>query len=300
MNARDALREGAAALSGSGTPFLDASLLLAEAAGLEPARLYAAGPEPLDDAAIGRYRASIARRAAGEPVAYILGRREFYGRTFAVDRRVLVPRPDTELLVEAALAAGDEAERRLGRPPRLHEACCGSGCVAVSLAAERPRWAISASDLSPEALEVASANASAILGPGAGAARPGGPLVLFRSDLLEPLVAGMPAGGPYDLALANPPYVPAAEARALAAEWGEPLMALDGGADGLDACRRLAVQAVSRIAPGGGLLLEADGAQAAALRLLLEAAGFVEVHTLDDLGGRPRVTSGRLPAGGGE
>ena len=303
MTVRDALREGAAGLPDSGTPFLDASLLLARALGpgRDAAALYAAAADELPEAALRAYRATLARRASGEPVAYILGSKEFWGRSFAVDERVLVPRPDTELLVEAALAAGDGLEAASGRPPRVHEVFCGSACVALSVAAGRPSWALSVSDLSPEALEAASANAAAILP----AERPGGPLALWRSDVLAALEApgspGRASRNSFDLVLANPPYVASAEtSQLLARGWREPRMALDGGPDGLDACRALAAQAASRIAPGGWLLVEADASQAEALRAILESRGFAEVETMPDLAGRPRVTRGRArPEGRG-
>jgi release factor glutamine methyltransferase len=298
MTVRDALREGAQALGDSGTPFLDASLLLAKAMGLGSAALYTAGPDEVGGEELGRYRGFLGRRASGEPVAYIVGYREFWGRRFAVDERVLVPRPETELLVEAGLAAGDALERSFGRPLRVHEAFCGSACVAISVAADRPSWVVSVSDLSTDALQAASANAAALIPDG----RPGGPLALWRSDVLEAI--GGPIGaarrGAFDLILANPPYVSSAETQALLARgWREPRMALDGGPDGLDLCRRLAPEAASRIAPGGALLVEADGDQASELRAILSASGFASVETLPDLAGRPRVTRARMPAAGG-
>lgn len=347
MTVGEALREGAgilgAAREASGTPLLDASLLLAACLGTTRTRLLAdqgrelgeagaaaprgaapavadqapaapgAAPSPLD-----RYRSLVARRAAGEPVAYLLGVKEFYGREFLVDPRVLIPRPDTELLVEAALAAGDEilAERAAAggagsgaslpgagveaaprsaagaplpaeaKPLRVHEVCVGSGAVAVSLACERPAWRVSASDLSEEALAVARANAAALVDT----ARPGGPLGLCRADLLEGLE------GPFDLVLANPPYVPSLETDALLAKgWGEPRMALDGGADGLDLVRRLVPAAFAVLAPGGRLLLEADPGQAAEIADLLGSAGFDRLTCLEDLAGLARVSGGRKP-----
>jgi release factor glutamine methyltransferase len=289
MTLREALREGAAALTGSETPFLDASLLLGDLLSLDAGALHAAAPRSLSEAELDAFRLRLAARAAGAPVAYILGRKDFWGREFLVDGRVLVPRPDTELLVEAGLGLGDAWSLVGGAAPRVHEACCGSGCVALSIAAERPAWPVSASDLSEAALEVAAANGAALLEGG----RPGGPVALLRSDLL----AG--ALGPFDLILANPPYVPTAEAeRLLDQGWGEPRLALDGGLDGFDLLRRLPPQAASRLAPGGWLLVEADGGQAGELRALFAAAGFVEVETLPDLAGRPRVTRGQVPGGG--
>jgi release factor glutamine methyltransferase len=296
MRARDALREGAAALAGTETPFLDASLLLADALGTDTTKLLASGPDEVAEPALERYRASLASRTAGLPVAYILGYKEFWGRRFAVDRRVLVPRPDTETLVAAALRMGDAIARETaarGPSPRVLDLCTGSGCVAISIAADRPLWAVSASDISDDALAVARANADAVLGRGAGAgARPGGPLELRRGDLM----AAFDGALSFDMIVSNPPYVPAAEARSLLERgWSEPLMALDGGEDGLETMRRLAPEAARRLAPGGALLVEADGEQAQGVAELLRAAGFMDVDTLRDLGGRPRVTCGRMP-----
>jgi release factor glutamine methyltransferase len=169
---------------------------------------------------------------------------------------------------------------------RVHDSCCGSGCVAISVAADRPGWQVSGSDLSEGALEVARGNAAALLAPG----RPGGAVVFLRSDLLAM------AGGPFDLVLANPPYVSSAQTDALLGlGWSEPRMALDGGADGLDFVRRLVGEACDSVAPGGALLVEADGEQAEAVAGLFRAAGFVDIETRRDLGGKARVTTGRKP-----
>jgi release factor glutamine methyltransferase len=309
MTVRDALREGAAALAGTETPFLDASLLLADSLETDTAALLASSPETVAEAALERFRSRLASRSRGVSVAYILGRKEFWGRSFKVDERVLVPRPDTETLVDAALKLGDAIARGSGpggpRGPggrlRVHEACCGSGCVAVSLAADRPEWSVSASDLSEGALEVAAANAEALLGPGRGASsRPGGALGLGRRDLLSALLPGGGRGDPaaegFDLVVANPPYVPSAEAEALLGlGWSEPRMALDGGGDGLDLIRRLVPEAELSLAPGGALLVEADGEEARAVAELFRASRFIEIGSVRDLGGRPRVTSGRKP-----
>lgn len=180
MTVRDALREGAAALAGTESPFLDASLLLAAALDTDTTSLLASSPESLPDEALARFRSHLASRVRGISVAYILGYKEFWGRRFSVDERVLAPRPDTETLVEAALKLGDailrekQEKKNISAEPapepaqgavsassadelrdlcvfprlRVHEACAGSGCVAISLAADRPEWLISASDLS--------------------------------------------------------------------------------------------------------------------------------------------------------
>jgi release factor glutamine methyltransferase len=323
MTVRDALREGAAALAGTETPFLDASLLLADALGITTTSLLASGPDAVDEARLVRYRIALASRGRGMPVAYILGYKEFWGRRFMVDGRVLIPRADTETLVEAALKLGDKIEKEKatrekkatteaqreeeiteksrGRSQclrgessfrlRVHDVCTGSGCVAVSLAAERPAWKLSASDLSEGALEVASVNADAILGPDRGASpRPGGELPFAKSDLLSSV------NGPLEMIVANPPYVPSVETDGLLGlGWSEPRMALDGGKDGLDFVRRLVFEAASRLSPGGALLVEADGEEAALVAELFRTSRFIEIQTLCDLGGRPRVTSGRRP-----
>jgi release factor glutamine methyltransferase len=293
MKVRDALREGGAALSGSETPFLDASLLLADALATDRTSLLASGPESVGEGPLARYRALIASRSAGLPLAYIVGYKEFWGRRFAVDERALVPRPDTETLVAAALELGDIVAREGStgsalreRVFRVHEPCCGSGCVAISVAADRPSWAVSASDLSEAALEVARGNEASLLE----ADRPGGPLAFAQGDLLSG------AGESFDLIVANPPYVPSAEAEALLSlGWSEPRMALDGGADGLGLIRRLVPAAVRALAPGGALLVEADGDQAAEVADLFRASRFADIEVRRDFGGKARVTSGRKP-----
>lgn len=192
-----------------------------------------------------------------------------------------MPRPDTETLVAEALRIGD------GIPfLRVHECCTGSGCVAITLALERPEWIVSASDVSERALEVARTNAMALVP----ADRPGGPLSLWKSDLLSEVP------GSFDLILANPPYVPSGEAQALLAlGWSEPLEALDGGRDGLDFVRALVPQAWRAMGPGGALAVEADDSQAAEVADLFRALRFTEIEKRYDLGGKARVTSGRKP-----
>lgn len=334
MTRREALLEGTRILAeqgqrGSETPSLDASLLLAAALSIEKDRLLSSLPDGIDETARGRFMGLVAERAKGRPVAYLVGRKEFWGHEFYVDERVLVPRPDTELLVELALKEGCRigAERAsrvadsgagaaaatpapCHAPLHLHEACTGSGCVAISLALERPGWKVSASDISAGALAVARRNAILLLPT----ERAGGDVDFFESDLLDLCDAGpakdVAAGGVtaaccvtnsggagirYDLILANPPYVESGLARELAGAWGEPLLALDGGSDGLDPYRRLVPQAYSLLAPGGALLLEADPGQAEALRGLLAAAGFAAVETEADLAGLARVTLGKKP-----
>jgi len=285
MTVREALQEGQAALAGSETPFLDASLILAETLSIERARLLACGNDEGDGRAAAEYRSKIARRAQGLPVAYILGYKEFYGRRFAVDPRVLVPRPDTETLVETALRLGDDMIGEKKEPSlRVYDVCTGSGCVAISIAAERPEWKVAASDISPEAVDLARMNAETVLDP----KRSGGPLEFVVDDLLTS------AGGGWDIIVSNPPYVESSETdRLLSLGWSEPRLALDGGPDGLDLIRRLIVQAADRLAPVGALAVEADTAQADAVADLYRASRFSDVRIVRDLAGRPRVTTGR-------
>jgi len=290
--------ELAAADGENDTPFLDACLVFAHSLGIARSSLLARFPELLpSDLIPASFAEAWARRLAGESVAYIIGIKEFFGREFLVDNRVLVPRPDTETLVAAALELGDELERgdatasaspgEEAAPPRrlrVHDVCTGSGAVAVSLAAERPGWRLSASDLSQDALDVAAANAARLL-PVAAA-----PLALFRADLLEGFA------GPFDLITANPPYVPSGETAALLARgWREPPLALDGGSDGLDLMPRLIGQAFRVLAPGGFLLIESDALQSPDIRDMFLKEGFGEVRVWKDLAGLDRITGGRKP-----
>ncbi len=305
MTVREALAEGGAVLGGSAvlagseTARLDASLLLAHCIGVTRSRLFADLFREVDEAALHRYRGHLAARAEGRPVAYLVGTKEFYGRDFHVDENVLIPRPDTEILVEAALGAasgavscagfGPEGDSSSGaalvappsHPLRVHELCTGSGAVAVTLSAERPGWEVSASDISEGALAIARRNSRDLLGH---------ELPFVRSDLFSSV------GGEFDLILANPPYVPSRETDGLLSRgWSEPRLALDGGADGLDLYRHLVPEALHHLCPGGLLFVESDPGQAAAIRHMLSDAGYTDIRCVEDLAGLARVTGGRKP-----
>jgi release factor glutamine methyltransferase len=268
---RDALDSAVVAIAaaGSDTPRLDAELLLGHALGLDRAALVMAPEREVTGPAVRAFQDLVRRRSAGrEPVAYLLGRRGFGRLELEVDARVLVPRPETELLVEAALG--------LPRGARVVDVGTGSGAVALALKDERGDLDVRGTDLSEDALAVARANA----------ARLGLDVALSRADLLDGV-------GPVDAVLSNPPYVAEADRATLPPEVvrHEPALALFAGPDGLDVVRRLVVQAGASAA--ALLALEVGQGQAPAVAELVRAAGFGEVEALTDLAGIERVVVGR-------
>jgi len=281
---RETLADGRARLAAAGieNPALDASLLLGEILGMNRSALLVADGDPLGESSIAAFDGLVGRRVGGECVAYILGRKEFHGLEFLVDRRVLVPRPDTETLVEAALACLSAA----GRPLRMLDLCTGSGAVAIAVKHRMPCLEVWATDLSPQALEVAEANAGRLL--------PQGHVNFRRGDLFQALrELERPT---FDLITGNPPYVPAGEIPGLSPEVrAEPLLALDGGDDGLDLIRNIVPQAPGFLFPGGTLMLEADPRQMGEIASLLREAGFTDLQTHPDLSGGERVIQARYP-----
>jgi release factor glutamine methyltransferase len=260
---------------GISSPRLDAELLAAHALGLSRVQLYTQFDRPLLAAELTALRDLVKRRQGGEPVAYIVGRKEFWSLDLAVDARVLVPRPDTETAVEEALARADAAPAT-----RAADVGTGSGAIALALAKVRPDLEIFAGDVSADALAVARGNAD----------RLGLAVTFVEGDLLAPLLPHAPFG----LVVANLPYIPTGEIAGLPPEVGcEPRLALDGGPDGLDLVRALIAQADGALASGGALVLEIGDGQAPATAGLLRAAGFEDVQSRRDLGGIERVVSGR-------
>jgi release factor glutamine methyltransferase len=258
---------------------LDAELLLARALSATRIQLIVDAKRPLEPAELARFRELVKRRRTFEPIAYILGEREFYGRAFRVDRRVLVPRPDTEALVEVGLAR----TRRVSMSMRALDLCTGSGCVAVTLGRERPTATVIGTDASEAALAVARDNAL----------RLGAYNVGFRAgDLFE----AAPPGCRFDLVAANPPYVPAGDIATLQPDVRdhEPRAALDGGDDGLRVLGRVVAGAPRHLAPEGVLAVEVGAGQAPAVVELLARAGFADVRTQRDYAGIERVVSGVL------
>lgn len=259
------------------SPRLDAELLLAEVLKVSRVYLYTHYDRPLAGPERDAYRALVKRRGGHEPVAYILGRREFYGRAFAVSRDVLVPRPETEHLVDAALAFAKERAE-----VTVLDVGTGSGIIAVTLALELPAARVTAVDLSAAALAVARQNAQTL----------GASVRLVEADLLS----GFSESERFDLIVSNPPYVAQREAKELDADVRdfEPHLALFGGEDGLAVIRRLLEQAKAHLAPGGLLAFEIGAGQLATVRELCGAAGYVDVQSHADLQGHPRVVAARL------
>ncbi len=268
--------QGYLARSGVDAPRLTAELLLARVLSCDRVRLYLDFDKPLGAAELAGFRDLVRRRAEGEPTAYLTGAREFCGRSFQVDARVLVPRPETELLAEAALEALPAGGAAL-------DLCTGSGVLAITLALERPGARVVAADVSGDALEVARANAG----------RLGAPVDFREGDLFEALAA-VPL--PFDVIVANPPYVPSGELGRLAREvQREPRLALDGGPDGLSVILRIVAGAPSRLAAGGRLLIEMHESHAEAVPRLCLEAGLASAEARRDLAGLPRYAVARAP-----
>lgn len=282
------------AARGVGEPRANAERLLMHVLGLEPAALLRDWREPMPAERAEVWAAAVERKAAGEPVQYIIGEQWFYGLPFTVTPAVLIPRPETELLVEAVLEAADRlwpsardaAAQGGGLVPTVVDVGTGSGAIAVTLAAQRPRWRLCASDLSPDALAVARANA----------ARHGAAdrIAFVQGDLLAPFAPGAggeAAGLRIDVLVSNPPYIPAADIAGLQREVREhePLLALDGGGDGLDPYRRMLAQlpalaSVPRIAA-----FELGQGQAREVAGMLETAGhWADIRIINDYAGIER------------
>jgi release factor glutamine methyltransferase len=271
MTAADALEFGAAKLPrrrGIPDPRREAMWLLARAWGVEEIALRLHPERNVPAEVEARYRAWLERRAAGEPAHYLTGECEFWGRVFEVSPAVLVPRPETELVIQIAL------ELPLSPTARVLDVGTGSGCIAVSLAAERPKWRVSAVDRSGAALDVARTNAM----------RHGVEVIFEEADLttsVEP---------PWDLIVANLPYIPTTDLEALPREvHHDPPSALDGGADGLDLVRRLVEDLPRLLRPCGGAVLEIGEDQADDVATRAATAGLGVARRIKDPGGCERV-----------
>ncbi len=270
--------------SGVERPRLEAEHLLAHVLGRSRLDLYLEFERPLDEAELEPFRDLLRKRRQRVPCQYLIGETEFYGLPFAVDERVLIPRPETEHLVEAAIERlkGTEAAGE----PLVYDIATGSGCVAVVIAHEEPRCRVIASDTSRAALELARANAERN-----GVANR---ITFLEGSLFEPYVQD--GASPADVIVSNPPYVSRDEWNGLPEEIRlfEPREALDGGPDGLAAIREIVGGCADRLRPGGWLLIEVGHTQAqAVIRLMADTGALGELETVRDYGGVERVVIGR-------
>lgn len=256
---------------------LDAEVLLAHILNLERIQLYIQHDRPLTTAEVDAYRRAVARRAHREPVAYITGKREFFSIELLVDRRCLIPRPETEILVETAL---EEIRQRFPEKPEIKVADIGtgSGAIAISVAKHEPRARVTAVDIDRDALDVAAANVQRT-----GVADR---VTLKLGELLTPL-----GGEIFDAILSNPPYISEEEWRHLAPDVRdyEPRQALVGGKDGLAVIRQLIQEAKRSLAPGGFLAIEIGASQGDRVVALAQASGYAKTRLVQDLAGLDRV-----------
>jgi release factor glutamine methyltransferase len=268
---------------GVDAPRLTTEVLLAHVLKTTRVRLYVDLDRPMEKDELTAFRALIERRLAGEPTQYLTGVREFYNRPFKVDPRVLIPRPETELLVEAALH-----QLPKDGPGTALDVCTGSGCIAISLAAERPQATVLATDLSPDACALARENAQAL--------KVGERVTVLQGNLYAPL----PPDARFDVVVSNPPYIASGEIPTLSPEVRrEPHLALDGGPDGLVLIRKVIEGARRVLKPGGLLAMEIGETQGGALKDLLQAAGYADVRVEKDLERRDRLAFGTQPVASG-
>ena len=279
MNISDWLTHAASQLTASGCPDprIDARWMVEDTLGMSRTELKFESDRAVPAEALARLEAMLARRCAGEPVQYILGSADFMGLKFQVSPGVLIPRQDTETLVEAALIALQGA----GDDPRLLDLCTGSGCIGLSLASLVPRARVTLCDASREALEIAKKNMHAL----------GVKVDIRHGDLFDAV-----GRAKFDLIASNPPYIPRGELSELQKEVQyEPRLALDGGPDGLDFYRRIASEAGSHLNPGGSVYLEVGIGQAPAVLELLKASlPCLEAGTIKDLNGIERVVFAKI------
>ena len=278
MTPRELIRQTAAAFRAAGVPDpeVDASLLLSHVTGLAPLLLRTDDWTALPCDVLSAFDTLAQRRLTREPLQYILHCQSFLGHDFYVDERVLIPRPETELLAERAI----EALKEKGPGASALDLCCGSGCIAVSMALAVPDREVHACDLSNDALEVTRHNAEAL----------NAQVTTHQGNLLQAV-----EGLAFDVIVSNPPYIPEEDCLSLQREVRqEPLMALDGGADGLDFYRRIAQEAPAHLHPGGVLLLEVGHDQAAAVGRLLENAGFHGLRAHEDYQHIQRIVEAHL------
>jgi len=278
MTYRQALCEGSARLESGNilfcdTPFLDSSVLLSYASGLSREQLFACYPEEISEEFYNKFMSLIEKRLKGLPVSYIRNQKEFYGRDFYVDERVLVPRPDTECIIDKALQLMPQRNNL-----NILDLCTGSGCIAITMKLEQPDLTVTASDVSSDALDVAGSNAE----------YQSADISFIESSLFSAV------DNTFDMIVTNPPYVRSRETDEMKLSgWPEPAIALDGGEDGLDLIREIVINSLDYLRENSYLLIEAGPEQAEIISRLMTDAGFLDVEITKDLAGRNRITSGR-------
>jgi len=274
ITVRDMLLKGTQQLEKLEASRLESEVLLAKAMGVSRTYLFAHPEEALSNHARDRFMNMLKKRSDGEPVSYITGEKEFWSLRLSVSPAVLIPRPETELLVEVAL---DRIPKDAAW--KIADIGTGSGAIALAIAHERPSCMVHASDISTDALEVAKSNAKQL-----GLDR----ISFHHGSWLEPL------SGNFDLIASNPPYVASGDDHLQRGDLRfEPLNALVSGPDGLEAIREICHSAKAHLSPGGWLVLEHGHDQASACEKILESAGFEFVETFRDLEGTNRVVAGR-------
>lgn len=264
--------QAAALLKNSETPLLDARVLLSFVTKTDAALLF----RPLSDDERRRFDELIARRAAGEPVAYIVGEKEFMGLGFYLNRHTLIPRPDTETVAEYLIG------KYSGRAPKILDLCCGSGCIGISLCHYLPEARADLADISAEALKAAEKN---IGRHGLGARASARRLDALHEDY----------GEGFDIVVSNPPYIPTAELKGLRVAETEPVLALGGGESGLDFYLAIAPRAMRALASGGTLAFETGYDQSEAVSAILRENGFVNITVKKDYGGNFRLAAAEKP-----
>ena len=307
MIIREALAAACAELAAAGidTPSLDAALLLANVLKNSRTTLAAHSAEPLSQENAEEFSALVERRKKGECAAYILGKKEFRGLEFLVNPSVLVPRPDTETLVEAAISVikkqAESSDIASANTISVLDLCTGSGAVAVSLKNEMPHLEVCAADISAEALEIAKKNAERLLGENQ--------IHFYQGDLYDALPHSSPLiphsslpiphsslpipNSPFSLIVSNPPYIPTDEIKTLSVEvQNEPRLALDGGKTGLEIISQIIEGSHNFLRRGGYLLLEADPRQMEKIASGLAVNGYYDIKLYRDLSGQERVIGG--------
>jgi len=275
MTVREALIDGRYMLNSSESPWLDATLLLANVMGSSRERILASYPDKINEEVFTRFKELLQKRAEGFPVAYLTGYREFYGRDFFVEEGILCPRPDTEILIEEALRVVKEQGYK-----RVHDLCTGSGCIALTLSLEHPGLVVTASDISDISESVFTRNREHLAA---------GSVTFQRTSLL------MGITGPLDLIVSNPPYLTTEETEErMNQSWKEPSLALDGGADGLDLINKIVRDSPALLKSSGMLMMEAAPEQMNKIEKIMKKSGFTNIRRTRDLASLERVIYGWL------